>query len=47
MSSNAAPASRRITAALVAIAVTALLHGGWLADVCGPQRVSTVAAPTA
>jgi hypothetical protein len=44
MSSNAATPSRRIGLALVAIAVTALLHGGWLADVNGPQRGGTAAA---
>ena len=37
MSSNATQ-SRRIAAALAAIAVTAVLHGGWLANLNAPQR---------
>ena len=40
MSSNATQ-SRRIAAAIAAIAVTALLHGGWLANLSGPQRTPT------
>ena len=40
MSSNATQ-SRRIAAAIAAIAVTALLHGGWLANLNGPQRTPT------
>ncbi len=43
MSINAAIQSRRIATAIVAIAVTAVLHGGWLADVNGPQRAPVVA----
>ena len=43
MSSNAAT-SRRIAAAIVAIAVTALLHGGWLADVNGPFAPVAISA---
>ena len=45
MSSNVATPSRRIAAAIAAIAVTAVLHGGWLTSLNGPQR--TPAAITA
>ncbi len=47
MSTNVANQSRRIATAIVAIAVTAMLHGGWLADVNGPRSVPTTAAVTA
>nr|WP_295370686.1 hypothetical protein [uncultured Sphingosinicella sp.] len=43
MSINAATQSRRIATAIFAIAVTAALHGGWLADLGVPQRAPTVA----
>ncbi len=44
MSINAATQSRRIALAIVAVAVTAVLHGGWLADLSGPQRAPTAVA---
>lgn len=43
MSTSISSHPRRIAAAVAAIAVTALLHGGWLANLNGPQRTPTVA----
>ena len=44
MSTKAATQSRRIATAIIAVAVTAVLHGTWLADLGEPQRASTTVA---